>query len=61
MKLPTKQSFFSLFKTGKEKASEAIEEAQSTGERLVSAAKKAREAFNDSLDNSHPVDDGEVK
>ena len=57
-----------FFKSSKEKATEALESAQSTGENLVKAAQKAREAFSDSLDNDHPVDEittsdrnGEVK
>ena len=56
-----------FFKSSKEKATEALESAQSSGERLIESAKKAREAFSDNMDNDHPVDeitisrDGEVK
>lgn len=39
-----------FFKSSKEKATEALESAQSTGENLVKAAQKAREAFTEELD-----------
>lgn len=45
-----------FFKSSKEKATEALESAQSSGERLIESAKKAREAFSDNMDN-----DGDVK